>query len=265
MPKISVLMGIYNCAGTLREAVDCIRNQTVSDWELILCDDGSSDNTYQIARELAAEDNRIVLLKNEKNLGLNKTLNRCLAAATGEFVARMDGDDLCSPVRFEKELALFDQHPDAALVSCSMDCFDESGTFGRVLYQDAPQPEDFLSGSQFCHAASMMRRSVLEELGGYSTAKHTMRVEDYDLWVRMYAAGYRGYNLPDILYSMRDDRNAIRRRKFRYRLNEAGVVLRLGAAFSFGLKTYFWAAIPVLKGCCPTFLYKLLHQRHLSR
>ena len=85
--KISVLMGIYNCADTLEQAVLSIQNQTYSNWELILCDDGSSDNTYAVAQDLAAKDNRIMLLRNMQNLGLNQTLNNCLAAATGDYIA----------------------------------------------------------------------------------------------------------------------------------------------------------------------------------
>ena len=81
--KISVLMGIYNCSSTMEQAVASVQNQTYTNWELILCDDGSSNNTYEVAQALAAKDSRIVLLRNEKNLGLNATLNRCLAVATG--------------------------------------------------------------------------------------------------------------------------------------------------------------------------------------
>ena len=82
--KISVLMGIYNCATTLPEAIDCILAQTVENWELILCDDGSADDTYAVAQEYAQKHpGKIILLKNEKNMGLNYTLNHCLSAATG--------------------------------------------------------------------------------------------------------------------------------------------------------------------------------------
>ena len=88
-------MGIYNCATTLEHAVASIQNQTYTNWELILCEDGSSDNTYEIALKLAANDSRIILLRNEQNMGLNATLNRCLAVATGDYIARMDGDDDC--------------------------------------------------------------------------------------------------------------------------------------------------------------------------
>ena len=77
--EISILMGIYNCAGTLNEAIDSIITQTCKSWELILCDDGSSDNTYSIAKEYAERyPNKIILIKNSKNMGLNYTLNHCL-------------------------------------------------------------------------------------------------------------------------------------------------------------------------------------------
>lgn len=80
-PEISIIMGIYNCESTLNEAVASIKNQTVQNWELIMCDDGSSDRTYEIAENLQRADKRIVLLKNEHNLGLNITLNNCLKKA----------------------------------------------------------------------------------------------------------------------------------------------------------------------------------------
>ena len=122
--KISVLMGIYNCSSTMEQAVASVQNQTYTNWELILCDDGSSDNTYEVAQALAAKDSRIVLLRNEKNLGLNATLNRCLAAATGEYIARMDGDDDCVPERFERQLDLLEHHPEFQITSCPMKLFD---------------------------------------------------------------------------------------------------------------------------------------------
>ena len=94
-PVISVIMGIYNCAETLPRAVECIQNQTFSDWELIMCDDGSSDDTYEAALELAKNDSRLVVIRNDKNMSLAPTLNKCLSYARGKYIARMDGDDLC--------------------------------------------------------------------------------------------------------------------------------------------------------------------------
>ena len=97
-------MGIYNCASTLQEALDSLYAQTYQDFEIILCEDGSKDNTYEIALENQKQHDNIVLLRNPHNMGLNQTLNNCLAVAKGEYIARMDGDDLCNPTRFEKQV-----------------------------------------------------------------------------------------------------------------------------------------------------------------
>ncbi len=264
-PKISVIMGVYNCADTLPDAIASIQAQTVSDWEFIICDDGSSDETWETAAELQKQDSRIVLLRNDKNLGLNATLNKCLSAAHGMYIARMDGDDVCAPCRFEKELALYAEHPEAGVISCSMSFFDDDGVFGKIIYDAAPQPKDLLHGSQFCHAGAIMRRDILTTLGGYSESEDTRRVEDYDLWIRMYAAGYRGFNTQEILYSMRDDRNAVSRRTFRSRINESKVILRAGKAFEGGVKVWVYAVIPLLKGICPRFVYKIAHKRRLNQ
>ena len=91
-PVISVIMGIFNCGDTLSEAIECIVNQTFSDWELIMCDDGSNDDTYEIAISYKEKyPEKIIVLQNEKNRGLNYTLNKCLKQAKGKYIARMDG------------------------------------------------------------------------------------------------------------------------------------------------------------------------------
>lgn len=263
--RISVLMGIYNCAGTLPAAIDCILAQTVTDWELILCDDGSKDDTYAVAeayREKHPE--KIVLLKNEKNMGLNHTLNRCLAAAKGEFIARMDGDDLCSPDRFAKELAALEAHPEMAVVSTAMTYFDETGTWGTSHPKPFPQKESFLYGTPFCHAPCMARRAAIEAVGGYTDDPKYLRVEDFDLWVKLYAAGFRGMNLDEPLYQMRDDRNAFSRRRFRYRINEARVICKAVRLLKLPVYNYYRALRPVVVGLMPMGLYKKLHKKRLG-
>ena len=125
---ISIIMGIYNCASTLNEAIDSIIEQTYPNWEFIICDDGSQDNSYEIAKEYEkADPERFMVIKNSENKGLNATLNRCLKIATGEYVARMDGDDLCDPTRFQKEADFLNRHPEYAIVSTPMIFFDENG------------------------------------------------------------------------------------------------------------------------------------------
>ena len=263
--KISVLMGIYNCAATLPAAIDCILAQTETNWELILCDDGSGDDTYAVAQGYAEKyAGKIILLKNDKNMGLNHTLNRCLAAARGEFVARMDGDDLCSPDRFARELAALEENPGMALVSTAMTYFDETGTWGRSHPKRFPQKADFLYGTPFCHAPCMARREAFEAVGGYTEDKKFLRVEDYDLWVKLYAAGFRGMNLEEPLYQMRDDRNAYSRRRFRYRINEARVISKAIRLLKLPKRGYIRVLRPILVGLMPMWLYKILHKRRLG-
>lgn len=214
-------MGVFNCAETLAEAIDSLLNQTYQDFEVIMCDDGSTDQTREIAQTYCNRDpSRFTLLINEKNLGLNKTLNKCLYAAKGEYIARMDGDDISLPTRFEKEVAFLDSHPDFAIVSAPMIYFDEDGDWGRGTAIEYPQKKDFNFHSPFfCHAPCMVRREAYLQVGGYSEDPRTLRFEDCHLWYKMYAHGYIGYNIQEPLYKMRDDRNAFRRRTLKSRMN----------------------------------------------
>lgn len=260
-PLISVLMGIYNCSDTLEEAVECIIQQTYNNWELIMCDDCSTDNTFEIAKALEAKDHRIHVFRNKSNLTLAPTLNHCLRHAIGQYVARMDGDDVCSRERFEKELEFLEQHSEYALVSCQMNLFDSKGIYKVIKYMETPTKESLVRSSQFCHAGSMMRSDTLRLLGGYSEEKSCYRVEDYNLWVRLYAAGYMGYNLQEPLYSMRDDRNAVKRRTFSNRLNESRVKILACKEYDMRKVYYKYAMIPIIKAFIPTALYRIAHRK----
>lgn len=264
-PQISVLMGVYNCAATVEEAIQSIIDQTVTDWEFIICDDGSSDDTYEVVKALAEKEPRIVLIRNEHNMGLAPTLNHCLRAARGTYTARMDGDDICSPDRFEKELAALEADPGCAVVSCAMLSFDENGVYGQSNYPEKPDKTDFFRMSPFCHAGCMMRKAVLLELGGYNESSQVERFEDFDLWYRLYKAGYYGRNLPEALYSMRDDRNAFRRRKMKYRLNVTKLSLKIYRDFKPGIRYFPGVVAPVIKGLLPEKLYHVLRRAKLRR
>lgn len=265
MYTISVIMGIYNCGSTLSDSIESIISQTFTDWELIMCDDGSTDNTYAIAEKYTLRfPSRIRLLKNGQNLGLNKTLNNCLGIASGKYIARMDGDDICSPDRFEKELAVLEANPSLAVVSTGMAFFDESGEWGIINHPEHPINKDFLHGSPFCHAPCMMRREALLSVGGYSEGKRLLRVEDYHLWMKLYAAGYTGYNIPEALYSMRDDRAARKRRKFKYRINEAYVKCLCIKELRLPFYGYLYALKPIAVGLLPEKLYNKLHKNRLK-
>ncbi len=262
MPLISVLMGAYNCADTLGASIEAIQNQTVTDWELIICDDGSTDTTVEVVRAYAAEDDRIVLLQNEKNHGLSYGLNRCIEAARGEFCARMDGDDLCEPTRFEIELAVLREHPEYALVSTTMKRFDENGVYSVPETGEAyvVTKKDFVKGSPFCHAPAMIRTEAYRQVNGYRDIERTRGVEDYDLWFRMYAAGMQGCMLRQPLYSMFDGREAAMRRSFRRRKNEAWVRKEGYRMLKTPWLSRVYVCKPILLGLIPQWLYKKLRR-----
>lgn len=259
--KVSVIMGIYNCAKTLEEALDCIINQTYTNWEVIMCDDYSSDNTIQIAEQYIQKyPGKFVLLKNKENHGLNYTLNKCLKVATGHYIARMDGDDLCAEDRFAKEVTILDERKDISIVSTDMNFFDEKGVWGRTHTEKNPTKESFLRATPFCHAACMVRKEAYLAVDGYSVSDKLLRVEDYHLWVKMYAKGYKGVNVQEPLYSMRDDRDAQSRRKFKYRLNEAYVKGYAIKEFKLPVMSYIYCLRPLLVGLLPARVYKILHR-----
>ncbi len=220
----------------------------------------SKDNTYSVAEEYSKRHDNIVLIKNECNKGLNFTLNHCLKYANTKYVARMDGDDISMPTRFEKQVAFLDSHPDYVIVSSSMIYFDENGDFRTGKAKKAPTKYDFVRGTPFCHAPSMVRKSAYDAVGGYSVDKRLLRVEDYHLWFKMYSKGLKGWNIDEPLYKMRDDRNAIARRTFQNRLNEMHVKL-LGFKM-LGLPWYykFSAITPLLKHIVPKIVYVHLHR-----
>lgn len=259
-------MGIYNCASTLQEALDSLYTQTYQDFKVILCDDGSSDNTLEIALTNAQLHNNVIVIRNEKNMGLNYTLNHCLEYADTEYVARMDGDDISLPTRFEKEVKFLDEHPEYAIVSTPMIHFDENGEFGRGKIEEGePSKSRFNYGSPFCHAPCMVRREAYFAVGGYSVDKRLLRVEDYHLWMKMCAAGYKGYNLGEHLYMMRDDCNAVARRNVRARMNGiyahwiAYRTLRLSL---IGFIRY--ATGNIIRAYAPSFVYNYFHKKNMK-
>ena len=219
-PKVSVIMGIYNCEKTLAAAIDSILTQTYENWELVLCDDGSKDGTYALARSYADKyPQKIALLRNDRNRKLPYTLNHCLQAATGELIARMDGDDLSTPDRFAKQVAYLSAHPEVHLVGTAMRRFDDAGYHNIQHPVLHPDKNTLLHSNPFFHATIVTYKRVYDTLGGYSLEERAERVEDLDLWFRFFHKGFSGANIDEPLYEVRDDMSAFRRRTLNARIH----------------------------------------------
>lgn len=259
--RISVLMGIYNCAPTLQQALDSLYDQTYQGFKIILCDDGSKDETLAIAEENARLHPNVLVLRNERNMGLNHTLNHCLEYADTEYCARMDGDDICDSTRFEKEIRFLDEHPEYSIVSTPMHHFDENGIFRTGVAKGEPKVTDYAKGVPFNHAPCMIRTVAYKAVGGYSVSEKLLRQEDYHLWLKMYQQGFRGYMLDEPLYSMRDDRKAYARRNWVSRRNEAYVKFLACRMLNLPVYNYIYCLKPIILYLLPSKLYSLLHKR----
>lgn len=213
--KISVLMAVHNSARTLRQAVDSILAQTYQNWQFIICDDCSSDNTLDILREYEKNfPGKFKIVRNEKNIFLAASLNHCLQYADGEFSARMDGDDYVSPLRFEHQVKYLKGHPEVQMVGTLRQAF-QGDTLGEVIgsYKEFPDQYELRFGSCFAHASIMMYTRVYHALGGYTVSPRTVRSQDYDLWIKFFAHGYKGANMQEVLFFERVDAHSFVRRK----------------------------------------------------
>lgn len=262
MVGVSIIMGIYNCQDTLEESIESIINQSFKNWELILCDDGSIDKTYNIAKKYVEDyPDKIFLLKNKRNRGLSYTLNKCLKVSRGKYIARMDGDDISLHNRLQKEFNFLEKRKNISIVSSAMIHFDENGDWRTTKVKIEPKEEDFIFGTQFCHAPCMVRKEAFLAVNGYSEEKKITRVEDYHLWIKMYSKGYRGMNIEEPLYKMRDDKNAYARRKFRYRLNESYVKYIAMKELNIRKKYAIYILKPILIGMLPYNIYNFLRRK----
>lgn len=262
MPAISVIMGIYNTNNKtmVEAAVDSILQQTFKDFEFIICDDGSIDGTYDLIQQLAKKDDRIVIIKNEKNQGLAAALNHCLKISKGEYIARMDADDISLPTRLSEMLEFLVKKPQYAFVGCCAYLFNDKGIWGRRLLKEEPEKKDFLFGTPFIHPTIIIRKDVLVSVGGYRVSKETLRAEDYDLFMRLYAKDYTAYNLQKYLYEFREDNNTYKRRSFSYRLGETKVRLNGFRALKLMPVGYLYIVKPLIVGLIPQLLLKYLRK-----
>lgn len=184
--EVSILMGVYNNADTVETAITSIFHQTYQDFELIVCDDGSTDGSSAVLEACHRKyGERLVLLNNKTNCGLATTLNRCFSVAQGTYIGRMDADDRSAPERIDRQVKFLQTYTEISLVGCCAYKFDEGGVYDMAIYPPYPQKRDLLWGSCFLHPTVLMRRTTLEAAHGYCEQKSCMRCEDYDLWLRL--------------------------------------------------------------------------------
>lgn len=235
---ITVLMPVYNVEAYVEKAITSICNQTYRNLQIIIIDDCSTDNTVSVVEKLAKIDNRILLLKNNINSKIVKTLNFGLKYAKGDYIARMDGDDTCTPERLEKQLKFLSENPEYSLVGSHVNTIDEND----VLIGKLEMPTDQSSISKNLKYSSpvlhiwLAKSQVYKKLEGY---REIPGAEDYDFLLRMYTENFKFTNLNSFEYSVRiRDGNTTTTIGFNQRLMSNYVVQLFNERNSFGVDSY---------------------------
>jgi glycosyltransferase involved in cell wall biosynthesis len=238
MPKVSVVMSVYNGGRFLHEAIDSILAQTFTDLEFIVVDDGSTDSTPAILRGYGDR----LRVHTQSNQGLTRALNAGLSLARGEYIARMDADDVAEPQRLEKQVAYLDSHPEVGLLGTACHEIDEQGRILRTVVMptgDAQLRATLAKFNPFIHSSAMFRRTLTDRLGGYNEdVLYWHNSEDYELWIRL-AAHSQLANVPAPLIRRRVHLGSLVEANEDRRLR-AEVVLRARAIRAFSLPPWYW-------------------------
>lgn len=218
---VSVAMPVFNAAATVREAVQSIQAQTLPDWELVIVDDGSTDGTRPILEDLAKCDPRIRLLA-RPHRGVAEAANEAIRECRSDLVARMDADDVSLPERLEAQVALALARPELTVIGCLIECFpretmsDGMSRFeawlNRLIEHEDIAREAYVE-SPLVNPSVLVRRRAVLDIGGYRDGPLP---EDYDLWLRGLAAGWRLAKVPRVLFRWRDTPARLTRRDPRY-------------------------------------------------
>ncbi|MBC7830310.1 MAG: glycosyltransferase [Chitinophagaceae bacterium] len=222
MPMISVLMPVYNAEKYLALAIESILNQTFSDFEFLIFNDGSSDSSKEIIQSF--KDPRIKLFDYSTNVGYVGHLNHGIEVATGKYIARMDADDISLPERFEMQVRFLEKNPEIGLCGAWMCEFNGSDTSGkRIIYKYFADHEEIcvklLRHNSFAHPVVMIRRSILID-NGLKYEVDYMPTEDYRLWVTL-KKYTRFHNIQKVLLQYRQHTNQISTQKFELRHKNA--------------------------------------------
>lgn len=257
MPKVSVIMGVYNVRNKnyLEKSINSILNQTYKNFEFIICDDGSTNETYKLINELIKNDDRCLLIQNKRNMGLAQTLNNCISIAKGEYIARMDDDDISIKERLEKQVIFLDENPDVDVLGTNAYFIDSTGKrYNEFVGKETIKLEDTIKKCKLIHPSVMMRKKALNLVGDYTVSKLTTRAEDYDLWCKMAERGSKIKNLNTFLLEYREDRDSLKKRKYIHRIEEFKLKKYWIKRAGYKQSLLIYAYKPLIVGLIPNFI-----------
>ena len=223
MPKVSVLMPTYNCAAFLKESIESILTQTFKDFEFIIINDGSTDASNNIINEYVKQDSRIKYFVNEKNIGLIKTLNFGLTKASGEYIVRMDADDISLPERIEKQVKFMDAYKEICVCGTQVEYFGAIFSVPNLPCKDESIKAHMIFNNTLAHPSVIIRNEFIKKNQlSYNLA--FLHIEDYELWTCVANKG-RFANLNEVL--------------LKYRVHGQNISLKNGSIQKDGLRKIY--------------------------
>ena len=257
--KVSVIMGVYNEVETVLECIECLLNQSFSDLEIIICDDGSTDGTTEIINNIAKQNNNITFLQNEQNMGLAYSLNRCIDIAQGEYLARMDADDTCHRDRIRKQVEFLDNHLEYDLVGSQYIMYENRNKIYSHK-KTIPNESIFPLDVPFAHPTVMLRKTSMDKLGKYNESERTKYCEDLELWYRFFAVGMKGYNLTGFLYNKNQKKYHYSKGKLRNSVDLFYVHVNGLSLIKAKWYSYIFAIKPIVSAITPDELKYMYHK-----
>jgi glycosyltransferase involved in cell wall biosynthesis len=252
-------MSVYNAEKYLKEAVESILNQTYKNFEFIIINDCSLDNSWNILKGYEKDHKNIRLINNVENLGLTKNLNKALLLSKGQYIARMDADDISELNRFERQREFLENNEDVAILGTFSKDINEFGEVIRTRTVPITHIDIIRMLPKFSpisHPTVMFRKKKLEKLGYYNTKYRTS--QDLDMWLRAAGAGLKFYNIPEYLFKYRMDNDYVGRKTFKFRWNDFKLRLNGYKHIKLPWYKYIYALIPLVLGIIPVTIYNLL-------
>ncbi len=262
--KVSIIIAAYNVSAYLDTTFKSIFNQTYENWEVVICDDCSTDNTLELCNKYSKMDNRILTYYNEKNIKQAATRNKCINFCTGDYIVILDADDEMTPDRIEKQVYYLEKNHHIGFVGSNAYTFSDSEKTGFISKPKTPSKLEVISNSGFIYATLMIRADLLKKVNGYTVSAITETGEDFDLVCKLYMQNINGENLKEYLYGYRVNELNYDRRKYKCYVDEFKVSMKyvkLGWFKKFRILNYKKCVLymPLVKGLVPKKMVRFYH------
>ena len=259
MYEVSIIITAYNADKYISDSINSIINQTFKKWILIAVDDGSSDRTFEILNSFKKSlKNQFILIKNDKNLGINNSLNKAIKKVNTPFFTRQDADDLSLPNRLEILINFLKQNTKYQFVSSRMRSIDDKNLIFPINLIKNPKKSDFIVSLPYCNAPTLFRSSVLKKVHFNPSKIFKKRFEDYEFFFQCISNNFNGYNVENITYLVRQDLNYYSKIVPTQRIVEAYLKYKIFIKFRLNLISIFHIFMPLIKIFIPIKIYKAL-------